>query len=77
MPSLVNIFKISTEKPLVDKLISTINKLVFDKDRTVQEQRTFLEYCNSSINQILQVIIFICYSTIVTCWMLYNIILIN
>lgn len=66
MPSLVNIFKISTEKPLVDKLISTINKLVFDKDRTVQEQHTLLEYCNSSINQILQVIIFICFSTIAT-----------
>jgi len=56
IPSLVNIFKVSTEKSLVDKLVSTINKLILDEDRTVQEQRTLLEHCNSSIAQILQVI---------------------
>jgi len=57
MSSIVNIFKISTEKPLVDKLIDTINKLLYDKDRTVQEQRPLLEYCNTTIGLILQVII--------------------
>lgn len=57
MSSIVNIFKISTEKSLVDKLIDTINKLLYDKDRTVQEQRPLLEYCNSTIGLILQVII--------------------
>lgn len=56
IPSLVNIFKVSTEKSLVDKLFSTINKLILDEDRTVQEQRQLLERCNSSIGQILQVI---------------------
>jgi len=55
MSSLVNIFKISTEKPLVDKLIGTINKLLCDEDRTVQEQRSVLEYCNTSINHTIQV----------------------
>lgn len=54
MSSIVNIFKISTEKSLVDKLIDTINKLLYDKDRTVQEQRPLLEYCNSTIGLILQ-----------------------
>lgn len=56
MSSIVNIFKISTEKPLVDKLIDTINKLLNDKDRTVQEQRPLLEYCHTTIGLILQVI---------------------
>lgn len=54
IPSIVNIFKIWTEKPLVDKLIDTINKLLIDGDRTVQEQRPLLEYCNSSIGHILR-----------------------
>jgi len=55
MSSIVNIFKISSEKPLVDKLIDTINKLLHDEDRTVQEQRPLLEYCNTTIGFILQV----------------------
>lgn len=59
MSSVVNIFKTSTEKPLVDKLIDTINKLSFDEDRTVQEQRPILEYCSATIGLILRVIIFI------------------
>lgn len=58
MSSLVNIFKLSTEKPLVDKLIGTINKLLFDEDHTVQEQRSILEYCNSSINLMIQVTLY-------------------
>lgn len=56
MSSLVKIFKNSSEKPLVDKLIVTINKLLLDKDRTVQEQRPALEYCYSSISHLLLVI---------------------
>lgn len=60
MSSIVNTFKISTEKPLIDKLIDTINKLLFDKDRTVQEQRPVLEYCNTTIGLILQVIMVNC-----------------
>lgn len=59
MPSIVNIFKMWTEKPLVDKLIDTINKLLIDGDRTVQEQRPLLEYCNTTIGHILRVIILI------------------
>jgi len=58
MSSLVNIFKISIEKPLVDKLIGTINKLLFDEDRTIQEQRSVLEYCNSSINLTIRVTLY-------------------
>ncbi|XP_025425669.1 serine/threonine-protein phosphatase 4 regulatory subunit 4-like isoform X2 [Sipha flava] len=54
MPNLVNIFKISTEKSLVDKLICTINILLVDEDRSVLEQRPILEYCNASINHIIQ-----------------------
>jgi len=60
MSNLVNIFKISTEKPLVDKLIETINKLLCDEDRTVQEQRPLLEYCNTTVDLILRVIISNC-----------------
>lgn len=56
MSSLVNIFKISTEKHLVDKLSNTINKLLLDEDQTVQEQRSLLEHCHTSINHIIQVI---------------------
>lgn len=60
MSNIVNIFKISTEKPLVDKLIDTINKLLCDEDRTVQEQRPLLEYCNTTVDLILRVIISNC-----------------
>lgn len=56
MPSLVNIFKTSTEKLLVDQYIGTIHKLLLDEDRTVQEQRSILEHCNTSISLLLQVI---------------------
>lgn len=58
MPSLVNIFMISTEKPLVDQLISTIKKLLLDEDRTVKEQYPLLEHCNASISLFIQVIVF-------------------
>lgn len=57
MPSLVTIFKTSTEKLLVNKLINAINKFLFDEDRIVQEQRPLLEYCNASLSLIIQVII--------------------
>lgn len=56
MPSIVNIFKTSTEKLLVDQFICTINKLLFDGDRTVQEQRQLLEHCNTSISFLIEVI---------------------
>lgn len=55
MPSLVNIFKISTEKSLVDKLICSINILLIDGDRSVMEQRPLLEHCSASINHIMRV----------------------
>lgn len=45
------------EKHLLDKLTVTINKLLFDEDRTIQEQRLLLEHCNVSINLIMRVII--------------------
>jgi hypothetical protein len=61
MPNLVNIFKISTEKSLVDKLICTINILLVDEDRSVLEQRPILEYCNASINHIIQVNVVNCF----------------
>lgn len=50
MPSLINIFTNMVEKPLVDKLIGTINKLLLDEDRTVQELRPLLEHCITSIS---------------------------
>lgn len=53
-------FKNSTEKHLLDKLTVAINKLLFDEDRTVQEQRLLLEHCNVSINLIMRVIILNC-----------------
>lgn len=56
MPYLINIFKISMEIPLITKLNSAINKLLFDKDRTVQEHHQLLEHCNASISTIIQVI---------------------
>ncbi|VVC44329.1 Hypothetical protein CINCED_3A017029 [Cinara cedri] len=54
MSKLVNLFEISAEKNLVDKLIDTINKLLFDEDRTVQEQRLLLENCKTSIHILIQ-----------------------
>lgn len=60
MPSLVDIFKTSTEKLLVDKLIGTIHKLLCDGDRTVQEQHSLLEHCNHSISLLIQVTILNC-----------------
>lgn len=56
MSNLVEIFKVSTEKHLIIKLNSTINKLLLDEDRTVQEHYQLLENCNSSINNIIRVI---------------------
>lgn len=55
MSNLVEIFKVSTEKPLITKLNSTINKLLLDEDRIVQEHYQLLENCNISINVIIQV----------------------
>ncbi|XP_025200082.1 serine/threonine-protein phosphatase 4 regulatory subunit 4-like [Melanaphis sacchari] len=54
MSSIVNILNVSNEKLLVDKLIDAINKLLIDGDRTVQEQRPLLEYCNTTISHIIQ-----------------------